>query len=375
MIKNRIIPTVGICWLIPLLVWAQDPASTPPPDAAAGTRPPEAMANAAPAVPAAPPTEAELTLDEAAKKVAALASVAADLDQKVEMLKQKFEIQGRYVKAPGERLYLRLVVSGLPGATGEMRQVSDGVTLWDFQQVLESKYCRKVMLAPVLEKLKSADLDDAAREQVMTQLGVAGPDVLLVGLRKAVHFDQKEEGTYDGRPVWILRGTWQDRQGLLGPNQQPLPEKAPLPPYVPSQATLTIGKEDGWPYKVRLAGRVPTMLLDTRRIGPDGRPIGPRTSIQSIEPSVVDLTYTNVTLDPTLRGDEFDFTPPDNLRPDDITESLLNGLEQMIQAKIAQKKAESARAEPLLNQSISVPKAKSPSEATSPTPPPLAKPR
>jgi outer membrane lipoprotein-sorting protein len=333
------------------------------------------MANAAPAVPAAPPTEAELTLDEAAKKVAALASVAADLVQKVEMLKQKFEIKGRYLKAPGERLYLRLVVSGLPGATGEMRQVSDGVTLWDFQQVLESKYCRKVMLAPVLEKLKSADLDAAAREQVMTQLGVAGPDVLLVGLRKAVHFDQKEEGTYDGRPVWILRGTWQDRQGLLGPNQQPLPEKAPLPPYVPSQATLTIGKEDGWPYKVRLAGRVPTMLLDTRRIGPDGRPIGPRTSIQSIEPSVVELTYTNVTLDPTLRGDEFDFTPPDNLRPDDITESLLSGLEQMIQAKIAQKKAESARAEPLLNQSISVPKAKSPSEATSPTPPPLAKPR
>jgi hypothetical protein len=120
---------------------------------------------------------------------------------------------------------------------------------------------------------------------------------------------------------------------------------------------------------------VPTMLLDTRRIGPDGRPVGPKISIQSIEPSVVELTYLNVTLDPTLRGDEFDFKPPDNLRPDDITESLLSGLEQMIQAKIAQKKAESARAEPLLNQSISVPRAKSPSEATSPTPPPLAKPR
>jgi hypothetical protein len=115
--------------------------------------------------------------------------------------------------------------------------------------------------------------------------------------------------------------------------------------------------------------------IDTRRIGPDGRPIGPRSSIQTIEPSVVEMTYSKVTLDPTLGGDEFNYKPPEGVRPDDITESLLNGLEQMISARIAQKKAESARAEPLLNQSISVPKAKSPSEATNPTPPPLEKPR
>src|SRR3954452_15442374 len=244
MIKNRtIIPAVGICCLIPILVWAQAPAPTTAPDAAAGSRPPEAAPAAAPAAastpaatPPAPPTQAELALDEEARKVAALASVSADLVQTVEMLKQKFTIKGTYLKAPGDRVSLRLVVQGLPGSGGEMRQVCDGVTLWDFQQVLESRYCRKVTLAPILEKLKSADLDAASRDQVMTQLGIAGPDILLLGLRKAVHFDQKEEAVYQDEvtkkeiPAYILRGNWQDRQGLLGPNQQPLPEKAPLPP-------------------------------------------------------------------------------------------------------------------------------------------------
>src|SRR5262249_54991366 len=197
------------------------------------------------------------------------------------------KITGTYLKAPGGRFFLRLIVSDLPGSTGQMVQVSDGTTIWDSQQLLEYKYYRKVALGPILEKLKAPEIDATTREQVLTRLGIEGPDGLLVGLRNAIHWDQKEEDTLDGRPVWILRGTWKDRQGLLGPNQQPLPENAPLPAYIPSQATLKIGKDDGWPYYVRLAGRMPPVVQDTRRIGPDGRPIGSRASIQSIEPSVI----------------------------------------------------------------------------------------
>jgi hypothetical protein len=268
-----------------------------------------------------------------------------------------------------------------------MLQVSDGTTLWDVQQLLESKYYRKSSLAPILEKMKSAELDPAARELVTARYGIAtGPEALLRGLRKEIHFDQKEEGTLDGRPVWILRGTWQNRNGLLGPNQQPLPPTAPLPAYVPSQATLYIGKEDGWPYKVRLAGRMPTMLQDTRRIGPDGRPIGSQRLIleNAVEPSVIELVYKNVTLDLAIDGKEFDYQPPAGVKVDDTTEAIVGELEQLIQMKIAQKKAESAKNEPLLDQSIPVPKAATPASPTSasapensapPTSPPLAQPR
>jgi hypothetical protein len=313
-----------------------------------------------------------LALDEAARKVAALGSVSAKLEQQVKMLNQEFMILGTYLKAPGGRIFLELEVKGLPGSSGKMLQVCDGVTIWDFQQLLEQRYYRKATLGPILEKLKAPEIDDSAREQVLTRLGIEGPDVLLSGLRKAIHFDQKEEGTFEGRPVWILRGTWQDRQGLLGPNQQPLPARAPLPAYVPSQATLYVGKDDGWPYKVRLAGRKPTVLYDTRRIGPDGRPVGPRSAIQSIEPSEVELAYRIVSLNPPLKGDEFAYKPPEGVQVDDQTEAVVNELDGMIQMKIAQKKAESARAEPLLQKAIDVPRpAAGPEGSAGPTPPPL----
>ena len=290
------------------------------------------------------------------------------------MLKQKFTINGVYRKAPSGRLFLKLVVAGLPGSSGEMSQVCDGVTLWDYQQLLEYKHYRRITLAPILEKLKAPELDAAVREQVLTRLGIAGPEVLLVGLRKTFHWDQKEDGTLDGRPVWILRGTWQDRQGLLGPNQQPLPLTAPLPAYVPSQATLYIGKDDGWPYKLRLAGRQPTVLFDTRRVGPDGRPVGTLSSVQkgAIEPSVIMLTYAIVTLDPTFKTSDFEFRVPVNSRVEDSTETVLSELEQMIQATIAAKKAETARTEPLLPESIQIPRTPPANDATAPPkPPPL----
>jgi hypothetical protein len=395
MVKNRIIPTVGICVLIPLWVSAQGPAPNAAPSAAANA-PATATATAPGAVPAsgfdgtgatansaagaatpaAPPTEAELTLDEAAAKVAALESVSAELEQDVKMLKQQFKIRGKYLKAPGGKIFLSLVVSGLPGSTGEMKQVCDGVAIWDVQQLLGNKYYRKVTLGPVLEKLKSPELDAAAREQVLTRLGIEGPDVLLTGLRKAIHFDQKSEGTHQGRPVWILRGTWQDRQGLLGPNQQPLNPKAPLPAYIPSQATLYLGKEDGWPYYVRLAGKMPSVLQDTRRVGPDGRPIGSRASIQTIEASIIEMAYSVVSLTPRFDGKEFVYVPPANVRIEDSTEAVISELEQVIQMKIAQKKAETAKSEPLLEQAIEVPKIAPPPESSGgPTPPPLSRPK
>ena len=392
--KNRLIPTVGIGVLLPLgfCLWLCDLSPTPGASARAdvapvtpAATPPAAPAAASPAgAPAAPPTEAELTLDEAVKKVAAFEAFSAELVETVDMLKQKFAIQGFYRKASGGRIFLKLVVSGLPGSSGEMQQVCDGVTLWDYQQVLEYKSYRKIMLGPVLAKLKDPVLDPAAREQVLARLGLAGPEVLLAGLRKAIHFDQKEEGTLkvkapDGatvsRPVWILRGAWQDRQGLLGPNQQPLPETAMLPAYVPSQATLTIGKDDGWPYKVRLAGRPAGVMQDTRRIGPDGRPIGTLSSIQKIDPSVIVLNYSVVSLAPSFKTGDFDFSVPAGAHVEDSTEALVSDLEQEIQRKIAAKKAETAKSETLLEQPIEVRSAPAPEGSASPTPPPLVKPK
>ena len=54
-------------------------------------------------------------------------------------------------------------------------------------------------IKPIFERLNSPEIDAKTRDQIMTQMGFAGPDALLVGLRKSVKFDQKEEGTLDGK--------------------------------------------------------------------------------------------------------------------------------------------------------------------------------
>jgi len=305
----------------------------------------------APAIPAAPtnaqepanepPTEAEKIIDEAVKKVAALKSVSAAVRQKVEMLGQKFSVEGNYLKGPAYRIRMDLSVKGLADSAGKMSQVCDGETLWDYRQVLEARLYFKVGKVPqIMEKLNAPELDAKIREQAIAQLGLVGPEVLLTGLRKSIKFDQKEEGTLDGKAVWVLHGTWKNREGILGPNQQPLPAMMPLPAYIPSVASLWIDKETGWPYKVFLQGKAPTILEDTRPRGPDGKPYGRKMAVQKVEASKVELVYADVKLNPEVRPEEFAFEPPPDARVEDNTEALLNGLDQAIQVEAAKKKAE-----------------------------------
>ncbi|MFO0892605.1 MAG: hypothetical protein U0790_26115 [Isosphaeraceae bacterium] len=310
-------------------------------------------------LPQEPPTEAEKLIDDAIKRLAAIKSVTADVVQNVEMLKQKFDVKGRYLKAPTSRIYLKLSISGLPDSSGTLLQVCDGDVLWDYQQVLDSQTYRKLRIKPIFERLNSPEIDPKLRDQIMTQLGFTGPESLLMGLRKSIKFDQKEEGELDNVPVWILRGTWRNRTGLVGPDQRPLPPNGPLPAYVPSLATLYLGKDNLWPYKMILVGKVPTVLLDTRRIGPDGRPVGRVGSIEKVQPSKVTYSYLNVQINPTppVRPEEFAFQAPPNAQVEDSTEAILKMLDQSIQYQAMQKKAEAERQSgPVLNQPIDIPK-------------------
>ena len=122
---------------------AQVPTAAAPPPAA-GTAPAAAAGKPA-EPPQEPPTEAERLIDLAIKKIAALKSVSADLVQNIVMLKQKFDIKGRYLKAPTSRTYLKLTVSGLPDSDGTMLQVCDGETLWEYQEILEAKQLSQIV--------------------------------------------------------------------------------------------------------------------------------------------------------------------------------------------------------------------------------------
>ena len=315
--------------------FAQDsssPAGGPP---AAGEKP---------KVEAAPPTEAELALDEAIKKIKDIPSVSADIAQSADFLGQRFTIKGRFLKAPGLRYRMELTVSGLAAGGGQMIQVSDGQTLWDFQQVLNANRCQTLRIDEVNKKLQAPEFTAEFRDQVLDSLGFAGPEALLTGLRKAIRFEHKEAGTLEiqggkggteSRDVWVLRGEWQDREALIDKDPRkarPMPATGPMPPYVPSLAVAWIGRTDGWPYKIQLEGRAPSILSQPRPGKPGAPPAAPKPGKgrnQDI-PSRLVLLYGNVNLSPELGAADFAFSPPDPSRVTDSTKELLDRLDQKL---------------------------------------------
>jgi outer membrane lipoprotein-sorting protein len=308
--------------------------------------------------PEEPPTPAELLIDESKAKIAKLQSCAADLEETVDMLNQHFTIKGRYLKAPQYRVYFRLTLAGLPDTTGTTLQVCDGETLWDYQSVLDQQVYHKVSIKPVMERLDSPELDAKLKEQAKEGMGFAGPETLLAGLRRLFRFDQeKEEAKLGDKAVWIVRGKWKSRQGLGDRGPRQVPAIGLLPPYIPGLAILYLGKDDGFPYKLILRGQPPTKMEDTRKEGPDGRKIGSLNSIQSVEPTIITMVYTDVKLNPTLNVDEFVFSAPNPAGVEDGTEMIVRQLDQMLAIQADRKKQEATKKETpsVLDQPLDIP--------------------
>jgi hypothetical protein len=369
---RRPFPRAGLCitgaatviCVALLSSWLESAAAqqTPPAGQAPATSTPPPPATAAPDAQAKekaeePPTPAEILIDDAKIKLAKLKSAAANIEERVDMLNQHFTLKGQYFKAPGYRVYFLLRLNGLADSGGTTLQVCDGETLWDFESILESQVYHKFSVKPVMERLNSPELDPKVKDQFREGMGFAGPETLLVGLRRLFRFTQEKEASKIGdRPVWILRGEWKERRGLTGPDQRPVNMLGMLPPYVPKLVVLYLGKDDGWPYKLDLLGQAPSIAMDTRKVGPDGRPIGARSSIETVAPTKIILEYTEVKVNPTIEVSQFAFEPPATAPVEDGTEMIVKQLDSIIAMQAERKKADATKKEgPVLEQSLEIP--------------------
>lgn len=336
-------------------VWLGTTSAQIPTPAGAPTAPPGLTTSAK----EEPPTPAESFIDEAERRLTVLRSCSADLQEQVDLLSEHISLKGRYLKAPENRLYFQLTVAGLPDASGSSLQISDGETRWDYQAILDQQMYSKYSIKPVMERLNSPDLDLRIKEQFRDGMGFAGPETLLQGLRKTFRFEQdKIEGKLGDRSVWILRGTWKRdaRQNITGPEQRLMAANGLLPPYIPMDATLYLGKDDAWPYKLELVGRPQTSLIDTRKVGPDGQRIGSRSSIEKIPQTRIVLEFTNVKLNPTLGPASFAFQAPSNASVEDLTETIVKQLDVAIARSAELKKADADRKDgPVLEKSLEIP--------------------
>lgn len=346
--NKRIITLLALSAAIPFLAWGQ----VPPQDPLTGS-PLGSQAKPAPE-PEAPPTPAELALDEAIAKIRARDAISSDVLVQVSILGHKFRVSGIYLKAPGLRSLLRLSVSGLGDSTGTMQQVCDGVTLWDYSQVMEQQTLELVRVGPVMELLQKPELEEDLRSQIETQLGLSGPEALLAGLRKVSRFDQIAEDTLDGRPVLVIGGSWKESEvaGLPG-GQAAIDRFGMLPAYVPSIVRLWIGKDDGWPYKVALQGRMGSMMHDGPLLNAEGRIISRKAAATRQPQSSLTLFYT--LNDKPVRDEDFLFAAPPTVNAQDLTERVTATLEAAMAEGAARKRAAGTGTGDLLDESIPAP--------------------
>ena len=342
---NRILPALVIACVLPLWAWAQNPSQNP---AAPPKEPPHEL------------TASEKKIDDeisgAIKKLKAIQSASASIRVTADMLSQKFRLAGEYLKAPNYRVKYVLRLLDLGDSTGFMQQACDGVTRWNFIKILDGQQCSKLSLKPVLTALNKPECDADFRDNIIAGLGFAGPESLLAGLRKSFLLDQMRPGEFEGKPVWIIVGTWKDTTVDIGPNGQKFGNFAPLPPYIPSLVTIYLGKDDGWPYQVAFEGRIPPQIegkaKDDRIIGPDGRPQGKKTSTPTGKPSKITLVYSNVKLNAVIGDDEFAFAPPNGVKPSDETDIVVAQLDEFVRQLASKKKADAAKATPVLGDAL-----------------------
>jgi hypothetical protein len=200
---SRLIPTLAVGLLVPLVAWAQAPAPAPAP---------------APVPASQPPNFAENVITETIIKLRLRDRIAAEIVQIVNMLNQEFSLEGHYYKDTDHRVRLQLKLKGLGDTGSTMLQVSDGKVLWDYQSVLgmQPNYRRRD-ISQILKRLQDPALDDVFRNMITTQLGFGGPEAMITGLQTAIKFDQFAEEKVDGVDSFVVGGTWKDRSRLMGP--------------------------------------------------------------------------------------------------------------------------------------------------------------
>ena len=252
------------------------------------------------------------------------------------MLSQKFSIKGRYLKAPNRRVYLRLTVSGLPDserhhASGLRRRNSLGLPANPRQSVLSQA---EHQADPRTAQFARSGPEDRRLRQPR-RWASPGRKRCCSGCEKRSSSIKREDGELDGKKVWILHGTWRTARDLLVPMRSRCRHRRLAPVYPDGSPRSTSARTTAGLTSSSSWAEGPP-CFDTRRVGPDGRPIGPKSTIEQVEPSKITLAYSDVKLNATIRVDEFAFQAPPSANVDDNTEVISKGLDQAIQVQVQQ---------------------------------------
>lgn len=235
-------------------------------------------------------------LKSAQQKIGEHRSIRAEVVETIALTEPPFKMTGTYLAA-GLKLRLNYQSKMPSGAAGSLTEVCDGERLWTLTELPGSKRVTRRDIRQILAAVESSKMRPERAASVDLALG--GLPALLSSLQRTMEFDTLREETVDDHNVVILQGKWNEEW------QAKLSVKGGvLPPHLPEALRIYFAADTQFPERL-----IYLKLQENKRYKP-----------------LLDLQFRNVVLDGSVDDREFDFTPPENIEPEDVTRQYLDQL-------------------------------------------------
>lgn len=264
------------------------------------------------------PNAAEL-LAAAQQRLIGHNQIRADLQEIVSIKEPAFRMTGSYVSA-GLKLRLKFTVK-LPGnVQGSLLEVCDGERLWSVTELPGATRVTRRDVRQILSALEQAKTHPERAATVDLALG--GLPALLTSLTQSMQFQSVKEDTLAEHKVWAVSGKWRSEvvKQLTGGE-----EEGALPAHIPDAVRVYLAQDTLFPERI----------VYFKQQGDSGgyRPL-------------LDLRLTNIVLDGPVNPREFEFAPPENVEPEDVTRQFLDQLFPPPSKEAAQPSATESPAKP-----------------------------
>jgi outer membrane lipoprotein-sorting protein len=247
-------------------------------------------------------TEAEKILNDSLAKMEVIKQFRCDVHQETEMLGYHFSADGQLAVAPEYRLLFELKVQ-LTDTTGSIKEISDGRMHWRIQKILDKNEFVRLDLKKIRELLDKPQFNQELRDSMLRSMGFTGIVPILRGLKETQKFESHDEDTLGDIPVYVLNGQWRE-EAISQASFRGQPVNLSTMPHIPNKTTLWIGRDNGWPYRVRMES--------TKKV------LGTATTIT--------FEFSNPEIGVQLPESLFAFEPPTGVQPTDQTQYMYQQL-------------------------------------------------
>jgi hypothetical protein len=241
---------------------------------------------------------AQVTLESARDRLISYRSVQAQMVETVDLGLRRFRMKGSYLQ--GTDLKLRLEYDLLVGNTeAHLIEVCDGQILWTHQTIGDEERVTRRNVRQILTAASSAG--KSPQNLLTAELGLGGLPGLLAGIQKSLQLEKQWEQDVNEQTFVVIEGGWKKsfRSKFLGEDAK---ADQLLPPFVPDQVRIYFEQESLFPRRILYLKR----LEDGTR-----RPM-------------VTLDFVDVRWDVELAEDAFNYTPPEKVARQDVTQAYIN---------------------------------------------------